>query len=256
MLTTGLLSITFRKLTTKRIVALASAAKLDSIEWGGDIHVPHGDVETARSVKQMTQDAGLSISAYGSYYRLAEVESPTFESVLDTAEALDTSLVRVWAGKRGSLDADDNYRQAVVNDAQQIVDMASSRNIQVGLEYHENTLTDTLESTQQLLNDVNHNNLLTFWQPPHTPDLASKKHGLTTLLPHLANVHVFHWNPADKARYPLSDGESDWLEYLQILHTSGRDHILSLEFVKGDDEAQFIADAKILRSWFAKNELV
>lgn len=250
MLTIGLLSITFRKLSAKRIVELASAAELDSIEWGGDIHVPHGDVETARSVKQMTQDDGLSISAYGSYYRLAEAESPAFESVLDTAEALGTALVRVWAGKRGSGKADDAYRQAVVDDARRIVDMASSRNIQVGLEYHENTLTDTLESTQQLLNDVHHNHLLTFWQPPHTPNLMAKKHGLTTLLPYLANVHVFHWNPADKARYPLAGGKSDWKDYLQILQTSNRDHALSLEFVKDDDEAQFIADAKTLKSWF------
>ena len=45
---TGLTSVTFRQKTIDEIVALARKAQLDGIEWGGDVHVPAGDVQAAR----------------------------------------------------------------------------------------------------------------------------------------------------------------------------------------------------------------
>lgn len=48
MLKTGLTSVTFRNLGIEQIVSLAGAAGADSIEWGGDIHVPPGDLSAAR----------------------------------------------------------------------------------------------------------------------------------------------------------------------------------------------------------------
>ena len=66
MITTGLLSVTFRKLTPPEIVGLVRQAGLAGIEWGGDIHVPHGNLDRAREVRQMTLDAGITIAAYGS----------------------------------------------------------------------------------------------------------------------------------------------------------------------------------------------
>lgn len=250
MLHTGLLSVTFRSLPASRIVELASQAGLDSIEWGGDVHVPHGDVVRAGNVRQMTTDRGLSISAYGSYYRLAEASSPPIDAVLDTADALGTKMVRVWAGQRGSNEADADYRQAVIDDARRVIEKAAARSLCISLEYHNNTLTDTLESTLSLLNAVNHDKFRSFWQPPHTPDLNAKKQGLRTLLSRITNVHVFHWNPNDhRIRYPLADGEADWLEYIHILRASDHDHVLSLEFVRDDDEGQFLKDAGTLLSW-------
>ena len=249
MLTTGLLSITFRKLSAERIIELTTSANLASIEWGGDVHVPHGDIKQAQKVAQMTTDAGLSVSAYGAYYRLAEPDSPDIEAVFDTAEALGTEHVRVWAGRRASENADAEYRQAVIDDAKRIVDLAEKRNLTISLEYHNNTLTDTLASTQNLLESVNHPRLKTYWQPPHTYDMDLKLTGLKTLRPQITNVHVFHWKPEDHARYPLSDGTDDWKQYIDILRTSPNDHVLSLEFVLNDDENQFLTDAKTLHSW-------
>jgi len=44
----------------------------------------------------MTSNAGLTISAYGPYYRLTEADSPDFEAVSDTANILGTDIMRVW----------------------------------------------------------------------------------------------------------------------------------------------------------------
>ena len=54
---TGLTSVTFRQKTIDEIVALAHKAQLDGIEWGGDLHVPAGDVQAARHAAKATADA-------------------------------------------------------------------------------------------------------------------------------------------------------------------------------------------------------
>ncbi len=69
MICPGLVSVSFRSLNCKEITELVKNAGLSSIEWGGDIHVPQGDLKKAREVRKMTQDAGLMTAAYGSYYR-------------------------------------------------------------------------------------------------------------------------------------------------------------------------------------------
>ena len=71
---TGLTSVTFRQKTIDEIVALAHMAQLDGIEWGGDLHVPAGDVQAARHAAKATADAGLSVLSYGSYFHGDEGE--------------------------------------------------------------------------------------------------------------------------------------------------------------------------------------
>ena len=74
MLIPGLVSITFRSLSPQDVIQLVKDAKLRAIEWGGDIHVPHGDLKQAKQVCAQTEEAGLQVAAYGSYYRVGESE--------------------------------------------------------------------------------------------------------------------------------------------------------------------------------------
>src|SRR5688500_12319633 len=98
MLIPGLVSVTFRQLAPQEIIALVVEAQLQVIEWGGDIHVPHGDTNQAEIVARWTKDAGLSVAAYGSYYRLATPDQTPFERIVATAVALGAPTIRVWAG--------------------------------------------------------------------------------------------------------------------------------------------------------------
>ena len=54
-----------RKESPEAIVAAAAQAGLQGIEWGGDIHVPCGDIENAKRVSALTEAAGLQTLAYG-----------------------------------------------------------------------------------------------------------------------------------------------------------------------------------------------
>jgi hypothetical protein len=71
---------------------------------------------------------------------------------------------------------------------------------------------------------------------------------LRSVLPHLQNVHAFHWWPDDKHRLPLSDGVDRWQQYLKLAAESGQTRHISLEFVRDDDLQQFREDAKTLHS--------
>jgi 3-dehydroshikimate dehydratase len=254
MLILGLVSVTFRQLTPQEIIALVAEAQLNVIEWGGDIHVPHGDTKQAETVARWTKDTGLSVAAYGSYYRLATPDQTPFERVVATAVALGAPTIRVWAGTKSSADADETYRQQVYAEAYQIADIAQQHSISVSFEFHDGTLTDTADSALALMEAAQHPNLAMYWQPPHRISHEKRRESLETLLPYVTNVHVFQWHPnhpQPQVRYPLADGAADWQPYLESLRTSGRNHALMIEFVRDDNPDNFREDAKTLLNWLA-----
>ena len=253
MITTGLVSITFRQLLPAQIIALVQQAGLTGIEWGGDIHVPHGDFVRAREVRQRTLDAGLTVAAYGSYYKLnkSEADGLRFESVLETAVALGAPTIRVWAGALGSAQADAASRAAVVADAQRIAGLAQAAGVTVSSEYHARSLTDTNTSAQTFLTEIQHPNFFTFWQPHNGAPVETNLTGLRAILPRLTQVHCFHWLPPEHERRPLAEGADVWRQYFAVVKASGRDHCALLEFVAGDEPANFLRDAVTLRQLVA-----
>jgi sugar phosphate isomerase/epimerase len=245
----GLVSITFRALQPSEIVNLAVECNLRSIEWGGDVHVPHGDVATAQRVRRLCDDAGIDVSAYGSYYRLASQpdQGPSFQAVMDCAIALRTSTIRVWAGNMASADANAAHRSAVAADLVRIANMAAARDIRIGLEYHGGTLTDTPESTLALLQAALQPNVQSFWQPRHGLSIEQNLAEIELLQPRLANAHVFHWWPNPAKRLPLVEGRDRWARYLSALKpATDQPRHASLEFTREDDPQQLRADAGTL----------
>jgi len=257
MITPGLVSVTFRKLSPAEIVGLMRQAHLQAIEWGGDIHVPAGDRTGARDVRRRTEDAGLTTVAYGSYYRvgISERDGLSFQSVLDTAVALGAPLIRVWAGTRSPGDADEAYWRTIVDESRAIADCAASAGVVVAFEYHAGTLTETPATALRLLNEVHHHNVRSLWQPSAGNSIEENLQALRQLLPHLANVHVFHWR-AGAERRPLAEGTANWRQYLKPLVGSGRDHCALIEFVRNDEPAAFLEDAAILRGWLDSSEQI
>ena len=251
MLTTGLVSVSFRKLSPAEIVTLVRQADLTSIEWGGDIHVPHGDFVRAREVRQLTLDAGLTVAAYGSYYKINQSEAAglRFESVLETAVALGAPTIRVWAGALASAKADAAYRAATAAEARRIAAIAQGAGITVSSEYHCGTLTDTNTSAQTMLQEIQHPNFHTLWQPHNDETVATNLAGLRAILPHLTNVHCYQG--VKNERRPLAEGADIWRQYFAVVKSSGRNHCALLEFVAGDLPENFLRDAATLRQLVA-----
>lgn len=250
---TGLVSITFRKFSPAEIISLVRQAGLRAIEWGGDIHVPHGDLARAKEVGRLTREAGLQSLCYGSYFRLGESEEKglPFSSVLETAGALGAPSIRVWTGSKSSTEAGAAFREKLVRESLSISEQAAKAGITVCYEFHAHTLTDTLESALDLLRSAAHPNLKTLWQPPNGMDPALSTAGLERLLPLVHHLHVFHWWPSSAERHPLSAGAANWKRYLDVLRRENRPLPLLLEFVRNDSPEQFLEDAATLRSWLS-----
>ena len=254
MLIPGLVSVTFRQRSVEQIVELVVQAGLNAIEWGGDIHVPHGDLARARQARQMTEGAGLTVAAYGSYYRVGDPKSPDFDDVLVSAVELGAPTVRVWAGRRGSRDADEAYRQAVVDDARRVADLAEGANVKLAFEFHGNTLTDTSRSATQLFQQVDHPAVCSYWQPPLGASVDDARRSLRDVLPWLSNVHVFHWKPGTSQLLALADGAEAWRSYIDAIQSTRRDHFMLIEFVRDGVPENFFEDAAALKHWLTPTQ--
>jgi len=233
-------------MTIRQVVDITVKAGLSAIEWGGDFHVPHGDLKAARRAKQVTADAGLIVSSYGSYYKTGENE-PAFETVLETAVEMGAPSVRVWAGTRGSDIADETYRNKVVEDSRRVGDLAESAGLDISYEFHGGTLTDTNHSALDLLRAVSHKAVKTYWQPAIGKKIEYRLAGLKSILPWLSNIHIFHWGDKPEDRRPLNNGSAEWIRYLECVSSTGRNHFALLEFVQNDDPQALIRDAGVLK---------
>lgn len=249
----GLCSVTFRSLEPDAIVELAARAGLRGIEWGGDVHVPHGDLAAARRIKGLTLNAGLQVSSYGSYYHAGEDEAQglRFEAVLRTACELGAPTIRLWAGRKGSDEATAEYRECVAADLRRAATLAAAAAVGVALEWHCGSLTDTPDSSLRLLKAIDHPNAALYWQPALDLDCSACLGSLELALPHLANVHLYHWQAGSGGmeRRPLVEGAAVWRKYLDLLRRSGKDPWILMEFVRDDAPARFLDDAAVLRSW-------
>lgn len=249
----GLVSISFRALPWEKVLALAEQCGLEGIEWGGDVHVPCGDLERAREVGKATRARGLECVCYGSYCRLTDGESSDgqLRKLVQTVRALGAPLIRVWAGDRASADAARADRDRIVNNARRLVDIAEEYGIDLAFEYHGGTLTDDAGSARRLLEETDRKNVGCLWQPPVGMSAQDCCASIREVGKYVRNVHVFSWSPAPVERFPLAAGEEKWRGCLKELAELTEDRWLLLEFVRGDAPEQLAEDAETLKRWIA-----
>lgn len=239
----GLTSVTFRQKGIDEIIELAVQAGLTGIEWGGDLHVPAGEVETARQVRRKCMEQGLSILSYGSYYRAGPQED--FSPALAAARELGAPVIRIWAGNTQPDQVSQEEFARLVRTIQSAADQAAPFGIALGLEYHRGTMTQTKEGALRLLQAVDRPNLCTYWQPNPDISLEEQLEEIRLLSPWLRAFHVFYWT-AGNLRHPLSRGMEQWKAYLEQAERQGAQPDLILEFVQDDREQAFLEDARTL----------
>lgn len=250
MIIPGLCSISFRQFKAEEIISLCSELEIPAIEWGGDIHVPHGNVERAVELAALCGDAGISCPSYGSYYKagVSEATGLPFADVLASAKALGVSTLRVWGGIKNFTEYSASELSAGVDDIRRIADMTAEAGMTLSFEYHENSLTHTPEAILALDRLVNHPAVRYYWQPPHVFNDQACLNSLLDLGGKLTNIHVFQWQLTESRvgdkrieRHPLSDGVERWSRFIKALPEDHEGYGF-LEFVKGDDPEQLRED--------------
>ena len=241
MIIPGLVSVTFREKKPEEIIELCVKNKLRAVEWGENAHVMPGDPEGAAALKEKTLAAGLTVAAYGSYYRLCT--GMDFEPTLASAKALGAPLIRVWAGNIPSEEADESYRASAAREAARIAGQAEGEGIKIAFEWHKNTLTDTNESAMDLLKRANHPNLYCLWQPTVALNMEQRCEGIRLLGDRLLNLHTYYWPEGKRGEF--APGKGEWRQYLSCVPRD-KDRFALLEFVKDNTTEQLERDAKAL----------
>ncbi|MES9589823.1 sugar phosphate isomerase/epimerase family protein [Streptomyces sp. NPDC088190] len=242
----GICSVTFRRLPAAEVARLAADAGLEAVEWGADVHAPPGDPDTVRAAREASDRHGLICCSYGSYFRAAPGETAGFPGIARAAALLGAPRVRVWAGGAGSDAATPRERSGTAAGLREAARIAADHGLELALEFHGGTLTDTVASTVRLLDEVGADNLRTYWQPPQNAPAEEALAGLRALVERVSAVHVFSWWPGNH-RLPLADRADLWSEVFDLLNARGVPLDALLEFVPGDDPAVLAREAGTLR---------
>lgn len=251
LLKPGLVSITFRSLTVDEIICLCAANGLVGIEWGGDVHLPPGDIRSALALGEQTREAGLSVSAYGSYFRVATARERkhTFAENLEATVALGAPIIRVWVGDCDSEDATGDAWNAAFIELREICNEADQAGVQVGMEFHSGTLNNTPAASRRIIEAVGASNLSTFWQTTNRATDDCSLASIREMRDWISNVHVFNWHSGYADQTPLADGSERWATFLNELRTLPGERFLGLEFVKDGKTDQLKQDAATLVDW-------
>lgn len=189
MFKTGIVSVTYRHLSSDETISAARSAGLEAIEWGGDIHVPPENIGNARAVGEATRAAGLEVVSYGTYYRLGENGrnfEVKFAETLAAAKALGAPSLRIWAGSKDACDTGEAERKELVRELRVCADMAAREGERIALEFHQKTLTSDADSAERLVGEVGRENLSLYWQPNQFLTFERNIENLTTVLPFIS----------------------------------------------------------------------
>ena len=255
MLISGLVSVTFRALTCEEIISHAAQNGLRAIEWGADVHVPVGDERRAREVYERTAAAGLTVAAYGSYYRLGQgLPREEFEKLLANAALLRTDTVRVWAGGKGSAEYTEAEKQELVREALFLSELAAKQGVRLCFECHPHTLTDEKDAAAALMQAINRDNVKMYWQPNQYKTVVENSRYLQAILPWLTNLHVFHWRGEEKR--PLALAKEEWQMYFDLANSDGKKHYCLLEFMPDGKPESLAQEAEALKTLLCKNRRI
>ncbi|TEX07898.1 sugar phosphate isomerase/epimerase family protein [Bacillus cereus] len=223
--------------------------------------------ETTERELNFLKDKNLEITMISDYLDISL--SADFEKTIEKSEQLvvlanwfNTNKIRTFAGQKRSKDFSEQERKEYVKRIRKICDVFAQHNMYVLLETHPNTLTDTLPSTIELLEEVNHPNLkinldfLHIWESGADPIDSFHRLKPWTLHYHFKNIssadylHVFEPNNVYAAAgsrigmVPLFEGIVNYDEIIQEVR--GTDLFASLEWFGHNSKEILKEEMKVL----------
>ena len=236
----GLCTIAFQEKPLEEVIDIAADHGFDGIElWGKPPHLPEDyDESYVKNVKDMAHRKGLTISAFGSYVDpLMPLHQKHFEEAFKIAHELGTDLVRIWSGGGPSKSIAPADKRLIHFRLVSITQWANFRSIRLGLEMHNNHLTDTVDSILETIEGVRLPALKTYYQPLARSDADEPHTAAEKLAEHIANVHAQNFDESGKG-CAIADGVVDYAKIVEILSAAGYDGYLEVEFVHGDNKLE------------------
>ena len=234
----GLCTIAFQEKPLEEVIDIAADYGFDGIEvWGKPPHIPlEYDDTYVKNIKELAQQKGLAISAYGSYVNpLMDLHQKHFEDAFKIAHELGTNLVRIWSGGGPSKSITPYDKRMILFRLVSLAQWANFRSIIMGLEMHNNHLADTVDSILEIIENTNMPSLKTYFQPLSRYDADEPHTAAQQLAPHVVNIHAQNFDENGKA-CPIADGVVDYSKIVETLGSEGYDGYIQVEFVHGDNK--------------------
>ena len=240
----GLCTIAFSELPLEEVLDIAAEYGFDGVEiWGKEPHTPSEyDEDYFRKIKEITDAKMLEISAFGSYVNpLMDDYEQQMETALRITQTLGSKTMRVWSGGGPSKSVKPNDRQLIALRLKTMCQWAGLNGITVATEMHSNNLTDTAETTLQLIQDVGLPGLKTYYQPCFRDDADDFYECAKLVGPYVANVHAQNARQLDDGRFEpcaIADGIVNYGKIVEILQIHNYDGYLEIEFVHGENKLE------------------
>jgi len=220
----GVCSIAFKDRSVREALRAIANAGADSVElWGQPPHLPFPiDVEWCQKLRQDAEDLGLRFCALGSYYRPGA--HPTYsghevtkENQLVAAQALGTSMLRIWPGASNYADTTHAERDILYAEIRDFADAAQDMGMTVVLERHVGSLTEGWEAPLTVLTEIDHEAVSLNYQvvyPASQEEITSLSvSDYRRLLPRSLHAHLQNYIPTiggQLRRTFISDGMVDY----------------------------------------------
>ena len=247
MFKTGVVSVSFRKLTVDEVIKCTKDAGLLAIEWGSDVHAPYTDLERINYIAKAQKEAGLYCSSYGTYFKLGEHDTEELRGYIAAAKILGTNILRLWCGNKNFEDMTAEERDYIVSESKKAAKIAEELGAVLCMECHNNSFTNSVDGALYLMEAVNSEAFRMYWQPATKHTVEMNIDYATKIAPYTYNVHVYYYE--DGVKHPLADGVESWRKYLACF---GTDRHLLLEFMPDNSPDSLATEAKTLNSLAAE----
>lgn len=240
---TGVVSVSFRKLSPEEILQGMVKAGLKYIEWGSDVHAPCTDDARLDELVELMKKYDITCSSYGGYFRLGVNPIEELPDYLKATKKLGTNICRIWAGKANLEEMTPQWRKNMIEEGKKAAKLAEEAGVILCMECHRWTMTETKEYALELMEGVNSPNFRTYWQP--NPDVSDEENiaYARMLKPYIEHIHVFYWPNGE--RVSLENGIENWKQYMKEFE--GEEKTLLLEFMYDGQITTLPAEAGFLR---------
>lgn len=238
----GLVSISFRNLSFEKIIEEVKKADLSCIEWGSDVHAPCDNTANLNKIALLQKENGIFCCSYGTYFRLGSDNTDDLIKYIEAAKILGTDILRLWCGNKATTQYTADEEKVLFNECRKAAVIAENNGVILCMECHNGTYTHCKEGAIKLMKEINSPAFRMYWQPNQFTSEEENKNYARLLSSFTKTIHVFNWT--EKERFPLSQAEFLWKEYLSYFNGS---QTLLLEFMPDDDISSLIAEAKALK---------
>ena len=243
----GLVSISFRSHTPEEILAAMKVAGLTHIEWGSDVHAPPNDRERLHELVALGEAYGVTVSSYGTYFRIGETPLSELPTYISAAKALGTDVLRLWCGDKSGADMTEAEREALLSECRAAARIAEEAGVILCMECHRATFTERTEDSLLLMKAVKSPAFRMYYQPHQWKSIGENRKMAELLAPYVNVLHVFQWKGSE--RFSLRDGVDEWREYLSCFDGQP----LLLEFMPDDQLETLYTEASALRKIVGEN---